>query len=112
MTGRLDGKVCIVTGAAQGIGAAYARRLASEGAHIGIVDLSRIDQAGEVVRDIEARGRRAIAIRADVSDARQMEASTSWASCMPRTPWCRTCGSRAVGRLAPRLNGLGLHPHT
>ena len=52
MPDRLQGKVCIVTGAAQGIGAAYARRLASEGADVAIIDLSRIDQAGEVVSDI------------------------------------------------------------
>jgi 3-oxoacyl-[acyl-carrier protein] reductase len=72
--GRLDGRVCVVTGGAQGIGAAYARRLASEGADVAVVDLKRIDQAADVVADIEAMGRKAIAIRGDVSDAAQMEA--------------------------------------
>lgn len=73
MAGRLDGRVCIVTGAAQGIGAAYARRLASEGADIGIVDLSRIDQAADVVADIEGMGRKAVALKADVTDPGQMD---------------------------------------
>ena len=71
---RLEGKVCIVTGAAQGIGAAYARALAREGADVAIIDLKRIDQAGPVQDDIEALGRRALVIEADVSDAEQMAA--------------------------------------
>ena len=74
MTGRLEGKVCIVTGAAQGIGAAYARALAGEGADVAIVDLTRIDQAA-VERGVEAiasLGRRSLAIKADVSDPVQM----------------------------------------
>jgi NAD(P)-dependent dehydrogenase (short-subunit alcohol dehydrogenase family) len=71
---RLEDRVCIVTGAAQGIGAAYARALASEGADVAIIDLKRIDQAGPVKDDIEGLGRRALTIEADVSDAEQMAA--------------------------------------
>lgn len=71
---RLKDKVCIVTGAAQGIGAAYARRLASEGADVAVIDLTRIDQATDVVLDIEAMGRRAMSIKADVTDPDAMQA--------------------------------------
>jgi NAD(P)-dependent dehydrogenase (short-subunit alcohol dehydrogenase family) len=72
MTGRLQDKVVLVTGAAQGIGAAYARACAAEGAAVGIIDLTRIDQAAEVETDIAALGGRSIAMRADVTDPQQM----------------------------------------
>jgi NAD(P)-dependent dehydrogenase (short-subunit alcohol dehydrogenase family) len=39
MSKRLEGKVAIVTGAAQGIGAAYARSLATEGARVAMADI-------------------------------------------------------------------------
>jgi NAD(P)-dependent dehydrogenase (short-subunit alcohol dehydrogenase family) len=72
MAERLAGRVCVVTGAAQGIGAAYARRLASEGADVAILDLTRIDQAAAVVSDIEAMGRRALSLKADVTQPDEM----------------------------------------
>ncbi|WP_419846368.1 SDR family oxidoreductase [Candidatus Poriferisocius sp.] len=50
--GLLDGKVAVVTGAAQGIGRAYALGLCQEGARVVAADLARCD---EVVREIEAR---------------------------------------------------------
>jgi len=71
---RLRDKVCIVTGAAQGIGAAYARAMAAEGADVAIIDLKRIDQAGPVEADITGMGRRALVLEADVTDADQMAA--------------------------------------
>jgi len=74
MTGRLEGKVCLITGAAQGIGAAYARACAAEGAAIAIVDLTRIDQAKVVQDDIAALGGRSIAVKADVTDPEQIAA--------------------------------------
>jgi NAD(P)-dependent dehydrogenase (short-subunit alcohol dehydrogenase family) len=72
MGDRMKGAVCIVTGAAQGIGAAYARRLGSEGADVAIVDLTRIEQAKDVVDDIEAMGQRALRLKADVTDPEAM----------------------------------------
>jgi NAD(P)-dependent dehydrogenase (short-subunit alcohol dehydrogenase family) len=72
MAGRLDGKAVIITGSAQGIGAAYARRCAAEGANVTIVDLTRIDQAADVQADIEKLGRKSLAIKADVTDQEAM----------------------------------------
>jgi NAD(P)-dependent dehydrogenase (short-subunit alcohol dehydrogenase family) len=72
MTGRLQDQVVLITGAAQGIGAAYARACAREGASIAIVDLTRIEQAVEVEKDIAELGSRSVSIKADVTDAAQM----------------------------------------
>jgi len=65
--GRLSGKVAIVTGAAQGIGAAYAKALAAEGAKLGLCDLKAPDA---VVKEITAAGGEALSLACDVTDAR------------------------------------------
>ncbi|GAB4329273.1 MAG: SDR family oxidoreductase [Dehalococcoidia bacterium] len=72
MTGRFDGKVAIVTGAAGGIGRAAAVRLAHEGARIVAVDLRDSDLAGTVAA-AEAEGPEAIAVPADVTRWRDVE---------------------------------------
>jgi 3-oxoacyl-[acyl-carrier protein] reductase len=65
--GRFDGKVSIVTGSAGGIGEAYARALAAEGASVVVADLND-DGAEAVAKDIAAGGGTAIAVPVDVSD--------------------------------------------
>jgi 3-oxoacyl-[acyl-carrier protein] reductase len=65
---RFDDQVVIVTGGAQGIGAATARRFADEGAALAVVDLSA-QRAESTVAKIRANGGTAIAVEADVSNA-------------------------------------------
>ncbi|HLI20205.1 MAG TPA: glucose 1-dehydrogenase [Stellaceae bacterium] len=69
--GKLDGKVAIVTGAASGIGPAYAQGLAAEGAKVMIAD---IEPSEATVKAIRAAGGVAESRRCDVSDERQVAA--------------------------------------
>jgi 3-oxoacyl-[acyl-carrier protein] reductase len=64
-------RVAIVTGAARGIGAATARRLASDGMAVGVLDLDA-GACTPTVDAITAAGGRAVAVGADVSDAEQV----------------------------------------
>ena len=63
----LTGKVALVTGASRGIGRDLALGLAGQGADVVVNYASAADRAQAVVAEIEALGRRAVAIRADVS---------------------------------------------
>ena len=70
MTGQdLRGHVALVTGASRGIGAAVAVALAAAGAAVAVNYRERADDANAVVADITAKGGRAIAVAADVSQA-------------------------------------------
>jgi 3-oxoacyl-[acyl-carrier protein] reductase len=64
-------RVAIVTGAARGIGAATAKRLASDGMAVGVLDLDA-SACAPTVDAITAAGGRAVAVGADVSDAEQV----------------------------------------
>ncbi|MCA1783221.1 MAG: 3-oxoacyl-ACP reductase FabG [Dermatophilaceae bacterium] len=66
-------RVAIVTGAARGIGAATALRLAQDGYAVAVIDLDE-SSCGESVAAIEAAGGRALAVGVDVSRAEQVEA--------------------------------------
>src|ERR1700677_4744888 len=65
---RLTEKVALVTGGSRGIGAAIAKRLASDGASVAITYAKDASAASAVVKAIERDGGRAIAILADAAD--------------------------------------------
>jgi|SRR5450432_3034593 3-oxoacyl-[acyl-carrier protein] reductase len=69
MSGSLQGKVAIVTGASKGIGAAIARSFAAEGASVVVNYSSSKAGADKVVADIEKAGGKAVAVQGDVSKA-------------------------------------------
>lgn len=71
-----DGKVAIVTGAARGIGAAVAQRLAKDGNAVAVVDLDE-SSCGDTVARINKDGGNAIAVGADVSNAAAVEAAVA-----------------------------------
>jgi len=67
---RFEGRTAIVTGAAQGIGEAYARALAAEGASVVVADVS--ERGSEVAEDIKG-----LYVRTDVADPASVEAMAS-----------------------------------
>lgn len=97
-SGRLAGKVALITGGDSGIGRAVATLFAREGADIAIVYLCEHDDARETVRLVEEEGRRAIAIAGDVGDRQ----------------FCATAVSRAIeafGHIDVLVNNAGeQHP--
>ena len=72
----MEQKVALVTGAAAGIGAACAKRLARDGAAVGVLDLDT-QRCADTVAAIEAEGGRALALGCDISDRDQVKAAVT-----------------------------------
>jgi NAD(P)-dependent dehydrogenase (short-subunit alcohol dehydrogenase family) len=85
MAGRLEGKVCVITGTASGIGASSARLFAAEGAKVVGIDLDGEQAVGELT------------IAADVSDEEQVRAALAEAR-------------ERFGRLDVLINNAGINP--
>src|SRR6266513_2592876 len=72
-SGKLSGKVAVVTGASKGIGAGIAKHLATEGAAVVVNYASFKDGADQVVDEISKRGGKAIAVQGDVAKKKDIE---------------------------------------
>jgi 3-oxoacyl-[acyl-carrier protein] reductase len=75
MNRKLEGKIALITGGSRGIGAAIAKRLASDGARVAITYSKGADAAASVVKEIERAGGKAIVIQADATDAQASKAA-------------------------------------
>jgi 3-oxoacyl-[acyl-carrier protein] reductase len=96
MSGSLQGKVAVVTGASKGIGAAIARGLAAEGAAVVVNYASSKAGADKVVADIEKAGGKAVAVHGDV--AREAEVKRLFVE-----------ANEAFGRLDILVNNAGVY---
>ena len=97
-SGKLDGKVAIVTGGDSGIGRGVAVLFAREGADVAIVYLSEDGDAEETAQHVENEGRRCLLIKGDVKDAR----------------FCREAVEKTVrklGRLDVLVNNAAFQEH-
>ncbi|MFF7008110.1 SDR family NAD(P)-dependent oxidoreductase [Streptomyces fimicarius] len=95
---QLAGKVALVTGGSRGIGAATALRLAEEGADVALTYVSAADKAQEVVKSIEALGRKGLAIQADSADPAAVVRSVEQTAA-------------ELGRLDILVNNAGIFPY-
>ncbi len=68
MNGRLQDKIALITGSDSGIGSATAIEFAKEGADVVVHYLDDAEGAGETRQAVEAEGRRAIVVQADITD--------------------------------------------
>ena len=77
--GRFDGKVALVTGGANGIGAATSELFAREGASVVVVDLEQ-ERANQVAQQISGGGGKAIGVACDVTQRDQVDAAVKRAT--------------------------------
>jgi NAD(P)-dependent dehydrogenase (short-subunit alcohol dehydrogenase family) len=91
---RLDGKAAIITGAAKGIGLAYALRFAQEGARVLIADVD--DAAGSAAAEAVARHGEALYVHTDVADPDSAEA-------------CAAAAAERFGRIDILVNNAALY---
>ncbi len=96
MSGRVEGKVALITGGAQGLGEAAARMLAREGARVAVTDVN-LEGAKKVAASInqQQRGEAAIAVKHDVTS------ETEWVEALNET-------ERAFGGLHVLVNNAGI----
>ena len=71
---RLDGRTALISGASSGLGAGFARLLASAGARV-VLGARRLDRVEALARELEAGGAEALAVQLDVSDEQQVVAA-------------------------------------
>jgi len=105
--GTLHGKVALVTGGSRGIGAATVLRLAREGADVALTYANGKEAAADVVRRVEALGRRAVALRADSADPEEAAGAVTAAAEALGGRLDVLVNNVGVGVLAP-LEGLSL----
>jgi NAD(P)-dependent dehydrogenase (short-subunit alcohol dehydrogenase family) len=72
----LQGRVALITGAAQGIGAVLSRRLSQAGAAVAVIDL-QVERGEALVRELTAKGGKATFVKADITRAADMNAAVA-----------------------------------
>jgi NAD(P)-dependent dehydrogenase (short-subunit alcohol dehydrogenase family) len=94
---KLQGKVALVTGAQQGIGAAIALALAGEGADVAVNWLDHQNDAEAVAKGVRDKGRRAVLVKADVGKLPEIESMIAEAE-------------RQLGTIDILVNNAGVYP--
>src|SRR3569832_1459118 len=97
MSGRLDGKVCLITGAGSGMGRLAAVRFGQEGAKVIACDVN-LDAVKETALLAEAAGGRALSVKMDVSKETDVKEAVK-------------AGVKAFGKLDVLYNNAGIFPN-
>jgi len=92
---RLQGKVAIITGGNTGIGRAVALAYADEGADVAVAWIAREPEARSLAEAVEKKGRRALALRTDVTVEADVKAMVAWVR-------------QAFGRIDVLVNSAGI----